>query len=137
VTCSAHARRGGPARRHPERFQHERGSQTLEFALLMPLVAFLAVLGLHAGVLAVDLVAAQGLAREAARMAAVTDDTATRDALRDAAGAQPVEVDLLPPSPRTPGALVTAEVRVQSRAFHPFGVPIWLPARATTRVEDQ
>lgn len=114
----------------------QRGSQTLEFALVLPLVALLAVVGLQAGVLAVDLVAAQGLAREAARVAVVSDDDTTRQALEDAAHGQPVQLDLLPPGQRAAGTLVTAEVRVRSRAFSSFGPPIWLPARATMRVED-
>lgn len=114
----------------------ERGSQTLEFALLLPLVAFVLVIGIHAGILASDLVAAQGLAREAARVAAVADDETARRALEDAAGRQPVDLVLTPPAPRTPGTLVTAELRVQSRAFRPFGPPIWLPAEAVMHVED-
>ncbi len=115
----------------------ERGSQTLEFALALPLVTLLIVLVLHAGLLAVDLVAAQGLAREAARVAAVADDAATRRALAEAAGRRPVELTLVPVGPREPGTLVTAEVSLRSRAFQPFGPGIWLPARAVMRVEDR
>jgi len=115
----------------------QRGSQTLEFALVLPLATLLAVLALHAGLLAADLVAVQGLAREAARAAAVTDDAATRDALEQAAGRQAVRVTLRPASPRDPGALVTAEVSLLSRAFRAFGPRIWLQARAVMRVEDR
>ncbi|MGH8898504.1 MAG: TadE/TadG family type IV pilus assembly protein [Egibacteraceae bacterium] len=116
--------------------EHERGSQTIEFALVVPAVLLLLVLILHAGVMAADLVTAQGLAREAARAAAVSDDMAARAAARDAAGRRPVEVTFTPASGvRAPGDLVTARLRLRSRAFAAFGVPIWLPAQATMRVE--
>lgn len=104
---------------------------------MLPLVAFVLVMGVHAGILASDLVAAQSLAREAARVAAVADDGVVRDALRAAAGRQPVELTLSPAAPRSPGTLVTAELRVRSRAFQALGNEIWLPARAAMRVEDQ
>jgi len=102
-----------------------------------PLVAFLLVLVLHAGLLATDLIAAQGLAREAARVATVADEATTRGALAEAAGRQPVGLTLTPAGERRPGELVTAEVRLRSRAFQAFGAEIWLPARATMRVEDR
>ncbi len=114
----------------------QRGSQALEFALVLPAVVLLLVLAVHAGLLATDLVAVQGLAREAARAAAVGGDDATRAALSAAAGRRPVTVTLAPAAPRTPGTLVTAEVRLRSRAFAALGSAVWLPARATMRVED-
>lgn len=114
----------------------QRGSQALEFALVLPAVVVLLVLALHAGLLATDLVAVQGLAREAARAAAVGGDDATRAALAAAAGDRPVTVTLTPADPRVPGTLVTAEVRLRTRAFTAFGSQAWLPARATMRVED-
>lgn len=121
---------------HGGRDRGQRGSQTLEFALVLPLATLLAVLALHAGLLAADLVAVQGLAREAARAAAVSGDAATRAALEQAAGRQPVRLTLDPASPRSPGALVTAQVSLESRAFRAFGPKVWLPARAVMRVED-
>lgn len=124
------------ARDLPHHVPHDRGSQTLEFALLLPIAALLAVLGLHAGLLAADLVAVQGLAREAARAAAVADDDATRAAVERAAGRQAVRVTLEPPSPREPGTLVRGEVTLESRAFRAFGPRIWLPGSAVMRVED-
>jgi len=114
----------------------QRGSQALEFALVLPAVVLLLVLAVHAGLLATDLVAVQGLAREAARAAAVGGDAATRAALTEAAGPRPVTLTLTPAAPRAPGSMVTAEVRLRSRAFAPLGAPVWLPARATMRVED-
>jgi len=116
----------------------ERGSQTLEFALTIPFVVLLLVLVLHAGLLAVDLVAAHHLAREAARVAAVGDDEAVRERARAAAGSRPVEVTLSPPAGRRePGDVVTAHLRLRSRGFAPFGVEMWLPAEASMRVEDR
>ncbi|MPZ86681.1 MAG: hypothetical protein GEU81_01145 [Nitriliruptorales bacterium] len=125
-----------PVRRRPGLAAGERGSQTLEFALVLPLAVLLLVLGLHAGLLAADLVAAQGLAREAARMAAVADDDTVNAALAAAAGRQPVGLALRPQSPRRPGTFVTAEVRLRSRAFRAFGQEVWLPATATMRTES-
>ena len=104
---------------------------------MAPAVLLLVVLVLHAGVAAADLVAVQGLAAHVARVAAVSDDRAAQAAARDAAGQRPVEVALAPPSgARAVGGLVTATVRLRSRAFAAFGVPVWLPARATMRVES-
>ena len=113
----------------------ERGSQTLEFALVLPLAVLVLVVGLHAGLLAADLVAVQGLAREAARAAAVSDDLATQRAVRQAAGRRQVRLTLTPAAPRPAGGLVTAEVELESRAFGAFGLHVWLPARASMRVE--
>jgi Flp pilus assembly protein TadG len=114
----------------------ERGSQTIEFALVTPVALLLLVLVLHAGVMAADLVTAQGLAREAARAAAVSDDDNARAVTRRAAGRRLVEVTFAPVSgARAPGDLVTARLRLRSRAFAAFGVPIWVPAQATMRVE--
>lgn len=114
----------------------ERGSQTIEFALIVPIAMLLLAFILHAGLMAADLVAAQGLAREAARAAAVSDDAGARVAARRAAGRRLVEVAFAPVSgTRVPGDLVTARLRLRSRAFAVFGVPVWLPAQATMRVE--
>lgn len=114
----------------------ESGSQTIEFALVLPAVLLLLVLVLHAGVMAADLVAAQGLAREAARAAVVADAVAAQAAARAAAGRRSVEVTFTPASGSwAPGDLVTARLRLRSRAFAAFGVTVWLPAQATMRVE--
>lgn len=138
-SASASARRGG--RRHLGvrgwSADPERGSQALEAALVLPAIVLLLVLLLHAGLLAVDFVAAQGLAREAARIAAVSDDETTRAALAAAAGGQTVALELDPAGEREPGTLVTAQLELRSRAFLAFGLEAWLPARATMRVEDR
>jgi hypothetical protein len=114
----------------------QRGSQAIEFALVTPAVALLVLLFVHAALFGAEIVAAQGLAREAARVAAVDDDDAVRAAATEAAGGRAVEVELQPPSGRRrPGDLVTALVRLRSGALARFGVALWLPARATMRTE--
>ena len=114
-----------------------RGSQALEFAMVVPAAVMLVVLLLHAGILAADLVTVQGLAREAARIAVVADDAAARGALADAAGRRPVALTLDPAGPRSPGTLVTVTVRLHSTAFSAFGAEVWLPGTATMRVENR
>ena len=115
----------------------ERGSQAVEFALVVPAVLMLFVLVVHAGLAAADLVAVQAVAWHAARMAAVTDDAAALAAAERAAGRRAVDVRVEPRSgARVPGQLVTATVRLRSRAFSAFGVPLWVPAQATARVES-
>lgn len=127
----------GSAGASPPRGSGERGSQTLEFALTLPAVVLLLVVLLHAGLLGVDLLAAQTFAREAARTAAVDDDDAVRRRARAAAGARPVRVTLTPSAgARQPGDVVTARLQLASRGFAPFGVRVWLPAEASMQVED-
>ena len=131
ATCRAP--RSGARRRS---LAAERGSQSLELALAIPFVVLALTVVLHAAVLAADLVAAQNVALQAARVAAVDDDAAVATAVTKAAGRRPVDVDLQPPSPhRRAGDLVAATVKLRSRAFGPFGVTAWVPATATVRVE--
>lgn len=105
--------------------------------MVLPAIVLVLVVLVHVGLLGADLVISQGVAREAARAAAVADDAAVRETVAAVLGARPVEVHVQPVSPRTPGELVTARLRVRSRAFSAFGVEVWLPARATMRVEAQ
>lgn len=116
----------------------ERGSQTLELALTVPMIVLLLVLVLHAGLVGLDLVAAQGMAREAARIAAVDTDAAVRHGARAAAGSRGVRVTLTPPDgARRPGDTVTARLELASRGFAAFGARVWVPARAAMRVEER
>ena len=131
---------GGAARRRAPRrsgwLADDGGSQSLELALALPFVVLGLTVVLHAAVLAADLVAAQNVALQAARVASVDDDDAVAAAVAKAAGRRPVEVDVEPRSPqRRAGDLVAATVRLRSRAFAPFGVTAWAPAKATVRVE--
>ena len=114
----------------------EEGSQSLEFALVIPFVVLAMTLLLHGAVLGADLVAAQAVALQAARVASTADDQAVAQAARRAAGQRPVEVSVDPPdSRRGAGDLVAATVRLRSAAFAPFGATVWIPARATLRTE--
>lgn len=124
---------GGTRRRAPRR-PLERGSQAVEFALLLPAVALVAVAVGLAGLLAADVVAAQTLARDAARHAAAGDPAAARDVVETGApGAYELVLD--PPDPR-PGEAVTATVRLRPRVAPGDGDGLWLPeAAATMRAE--
>jgi hypothetical protein len=114
----------------------ERGSQTVELALLLPVLALLVALVLQGGMAAGDLVLAQTAAREAARAAAVDDDVAARDAARRVAGSREISVRVDPPdTQRVAGEPVTVEVELHSEAFARIGVPLRLPARAVMRTE--
>jgi hypothetical protein len=127
---------GAGAAGTPRTVAGERGSQSLELALVLPAVVLLLVMLVHAGLLGADLVLAQGLAREAARTAALGNESALDAALRTAVGKRPVEVSVTPPAERRQaGELVTVRLRVRSRAFAAFGADVWVPARATMRVE--
>lgn len=104
---------------------------------MIPGVVLLIVLLLHAGLVGVDLVAVHGMAREAARTAAVDDDAAVLAGARVAAGRRPVRVTVAPPAgERRPGELVTAHLQLRSRGFAAFGAGVWLAAEASMRVED-
>lgn len=127
---------GGAAARRAPRLAGEAGSQTLELALAVPFVILALTVLLHTAVLGADLVAAQNVALQAARVAAVDDDEAVAAAVAHAAGRRPVDVEVQPVSgDRRAGDLVAATVRLRSRAFAPLGVTVWAPAKATVRVE--
>jgi hypothetical protein len=119
-----------------DRGRCERGSATIEFALLLPVVVLCMVLLLQTGLAAAELLLAQSAAREAARVAAVDDDRAALRVAREVAGARPVEVRTSPVAgARRAGDLVTVEVSLRSLAFDRLGVTVWLPGRAVMRVE--
>jgi hypothetical protein len=127
---------GPPVPHHPAT-DGERGSQAVEFALVIPAVLLLILLIVQTGIMAADLVTATGIAREAARTAAVDNDTNARAAAMRAAGSRHIHISFVPPSgARAPGDLVTATLRLRSHSFAVFGTPVWLPAQATMRVED-
>ena len=102
--------------------------------MVLPAVVVALLLVLQAGVLGADIVAAQGLARDAARAAAIGPDGGGDDLGAAVAGDRPVEVSVLPIEPED-GALVTARVRMRSRAFGNLGIDVWIPGRATMRAE--
>jgi hypothetical protein len=100
----------------------------------LPMVVMALLLVIGAGLLGVDVVTAQGLARDTARTAAVAGPVDAQRQAERAAGNREVEVELSPAQPR-PGELVTASVRLRSLAFGAVGVDVWLPARASMPVE--
>ena len=108
----------------------ERGSQALEFAMVLPLFGMLLALLLHAGLLLGDVVLAQGIAREVARTAAVEGPTAARDVGRDLAGRRDVQIELA-----SRDGFVDARVKLRSPVFASTGVDVWVPARAAMRPE--
>lgn len=104
--------------------------------MILPLLAMLLVVLIQGALLGVELVTAQGLAREAARTAVVDDDAAVRSAVKAAAGDRKVEVDIDPAAgERAVGDLVTVELRLRSHALAELVEPVWLPAKAVMRVE--
>ena len=127
---------GATVRPRAPHFHDEQGSQALEFALALPFVVLALVLLAHAAVLGADVVVAQAVAFQAARVAAVEDDAAVQQAAAEAAGERDVRVVLEPTDQhRRHGDEVTATVRMRSAAFAPFGATVWVPARAALRVE--
>lgn len=102
--------------------------------MALPAALVVVLLVVQAGVLGADVVAAQGLARDAARTAAVGDAADVAALVDDAAGAREVEVELEPSRPQA-GEPVTVSLRLRSRAFGNLGRSVWLPARATMRAE--
>jgi hypothetical protein len=125
----------GTAGAHP--LGRDEGSQALELAGALPAVVLLLVLLLQGALYGVDLVTAQGLAREAARTAAVDDDAAVRRLVAAAVGGRDAVVRLDPASgQRRAGQLVRAEVVLRSRAFTAVGVDVDAAGAAVMRVEQ-
>ena len=127
---------GGAGRRRAPRFADEDGAQSIEFALTIPFAVLTIALLLHAALFGADLVAANAVALQAARVASISADGDVDAAVEDAAGGRPVEVTVDPPDGRREvGDLVRATVRLRSAAFAAFGVTVWVPAQATLQVE--
>lgn len=89
----------------------ESGQATIELALLLPVVVFLALVLVQIGLLASDNVRLWHAAREAARVGSVDDDpTAIRDAA-DRSGLSPISVRVEPvPQDRVQGEPLTVYV---------------------------
>lgn len=130
------AGKGGAPRRAPLRA--ERGSQALEFALVLPLVALALVLVVGAGLFAADHVLAQGLARDAARSAVLAGAAEARAAAQRAVGSREAQVDIESASSR-PGDVgqVVATVRLRSSVLSAMGVDAWASARASMPMEPR
>lgn len=109
----------------------DRGSQALEFAMVLPLMGMLLVLFVHTGLLLADVVTAQGIARQVARSAAVDGDDVARDVGRRLAGSRAVRLRL-----ERDAGLVEARVELRSDVFASVGARPWIPARATMQAES-
>lgn len=128
-------RRGRP----PERprlptASSERGSLSVEAALLAPAFLALCVVVLLVGLYAAETVGAARVAGQTAGLAARAGDDQARAAALALADASVIEVVLDPPD-APPGGVVTAEVRVRSRALDLLGVELWAVGRARAVVE--
>lgn len=115
----------------------DRGSQTLEFALVTPLVFMLLGLVLTSGLVGVEILQAQHIARETARAAAVAPDDDARAVAAELAGTRGLSTTITPASgSRQVGELLTAEIELQSAIADRFGLSLSLPAKAVMRTED-
>lgn len=108
----------------------ERGSQALEFAMVLPLIGILIAVLVHTGLLLGDVVLAQGIAREVARTAAVESAAAAKEVGQQLAGRREVRIALA-----ARDGLVDARIELHSTVFAGAGVDIWVPGRAAMRPE--
>ena len=127
---------------HVERFRcgyrrADTGSQTAEFALVTPVVIMLLGIVAVAGLAGIELIQSQHIARETARAAAVSEDSAAWQVADELAGARGLHTSITPASgARQVGDLLTAEIKLQSGIADRFGIDLWLPAKAVMRTED-
>ncbi len=124
------ARPSAPGGRSPR--SRERGSQALELALLLPLVALLLAVVAIAAISVAELVAAQSLARDAARAAAAGEDP---HAVVQAAGRGDAELRVEPSGEVEPGAPVRVELAVPLRGAAVLGLEQHAPAAASMPAE--
>ena len=119
----------------------ERGQSTLELALCLPVLAFVAALLVQVGVIVLDQTRLWHAAREAARVAVVQTDPAEAEAAARSSGLAPVDVAIDPPT----GQRRMGEPLTVSLSYKPSGgVPlveslfggITLRASATMRIEQ-
>jgi len=113
------------------RLHPARGSVSVEFAAVLPLVAVSMLLVAQIGLLVSEQLAVQHAAREGARAAAVwNDDDRARTAALNAGNLDPARTTIaISPSHRDIGLPVRVEVR-----FKPVGVPIvgrFMPSATT------
>jgi len=110
--------------------QAEAGSQALEFAMVLPLLGVVIALLVQTGLLLADVVVAQGIAREVTRTAIVAGEAGAREVGRELAGDRELRLRFT----RDEG-LIEARVNLRSTAFSAVGPGLWVPARATMRME--
>jgi Flp pilus assembly protein TadG len=115
------------------RWRDARGSVSVEFAAVLPLVAVSLLLVAQIGLLVSEQLAVQHAAREGAREAAVwNDDARARDAALTAGDLDPSRTTvLITPSQRDVGTPVRVEVR-----YTPVAMPVvgrFMPSSTTLR----
>lgn len=107
----------------------------MELALALPIALLATLVVLGAGLVGVEVVTAHSLARDVARAAALDPAATASDVASRSVHQVGVEIDVAA-SQSLPGELVTASVRLRSRALAAIGIEAWLPARATMPVEQ-
>lgn len=133
--ASARASRRPPGSRDgPRPAAGQRGSQSLELALALPIVALLGVGVLLAGMVGVEVTALHAAAREAARAAAAGEDVHQRLATVGLADAATVRVEPAP-GVTEPGEVITVELMSPSRVLAQLGAEVELRARAAAARE--
>ncbi|HLW17004.1 MAG TPA: TadE/TadG family type IV pilus assembly protein [Actinomycetota bacterium] len=115
------------------RWRDTRGSVSVEFAAVLPLVAVSLLLVAQIGLLVSEQLAVQHAAREGAREAAVwNDDSRARDAVLRAGNLDPARTTIvITPAQREVGTPVRVEVR-----YTPVEMPVvgrFMPASTTLR----
>jgi Flp pilus assembly protein TadG len=121
--------------------ERESGQATIELALLLPVLIFLALVLVQIGLLASDNVRLWHAAREAARVGSVDDDPAAISDAADHAGLSPISVRVEPlPQDRVQGEPLTVHVTYRPGTRIPvLGRLIGrteLSATATMRIEQ-
>lgn len=121
--------------------ERESGQATIELALLLPVLVFLALVIVQMGLLASDNVRLWHAAREAARVGSVDDDPAAIQDAADSAGLSPISVRVEPvPQDRIQGEPLTVYVTYQPGARVPvlgrFMDGLEMSAAATMRIEQ-
>lgn len=107
----------------------------MELALALPIALLATLVVLGAGLVGVEVLAAHSFARDAARAAALDSSAAVAsDVASGTVHRVEVEIEVAAGQPLA-GGLVTASVRLRSRALAAIGIEAWLPARATMPVE--
>lgn len=119
----------------------QRGQATVELALCLPLIAFLAAVLVEIGCLATDHVRVWHAAREAARIAVVDPDPAAIDDAAAHAGLDGIEIEVEPaPEERVQGEPLTVRVTYVPHPTVPLVGMIFdglvMKASATMRIEE-
>ena len=121
--------------------REERGQATIELALCLPILALALASLVEVGLLVSDQVRLWHAAREGARIAVVDPDTENVRSAAEAAGLEPLEVEITPgPADRGPGEPLTVALTYNPRTRVPLLGALFerteLHASATMRIEQ-